>query len=177
MLREKRMDRLLNLQEEKDKLKSVSALGGADPKLMKLKKSEKGLKLALQSGKGDMQSAKALKDMSDKSPLISADGMKSGAAVGSAMLSATGIGSKPSTGGGAMKGLMAGAQTGNPYAAAAGAVLGALGGASAAKAAREKALAEIEADTQSKLGDIEQRKAEKLQNAFSQLSADLGQFF
>lgn len=132
----------------------AGAKGGMDT-AMKLQEGSKGLKLALNS-----------------------KSMKGAGAVGSTALSAAGVGEDgPDAGSGAAQGLMAGLSTGNPYAAVAGAVIGGISGAIGAGEARKKKLAQIEAEKQKALGDIAERKAERLQSAFSNLGASLSGLF
>lgn len=83
-----------------------------------------------------------------------------------------------STGGGALaggaSGAMMGAQVGGVPGAVIGGAVGALTGGLKARAARKKAQAEAEAQTQEGLAKISQDKAERLKQSFSSLGSAMG---
>lgn len=83
-----------------------------------------------------------------------------------------------STGGGALaggaSGAMMGAQVGGVPGAVIGGAVGALTGGLKARAARKKAQAEAEAQTQEGLAKISQDKAERLRQSFSSLGSAMG---
>lgn len=194
----KQFKKYQDTEEEISKLKETSGLGGASPAVLKLQESKKGLKLALESGKKSaaMQSAKALKSASDATDVVKAgdlskatkaaklSGGTATAATGVDLLGKAGVIDTSSEVGGGLSGAAEGAAAGAPLAAATGgmsvligAAIGGVSGAIGAGEARKKKLAKIEAEKQKALGDIAERKAERLQSAFSNLGANLSGLF
>lgn len=167
---------LNQIAEEIRKQKELSALGGADPKVMKLMAEQKRINDAVSGGGMEL----SLSDNKESAPSSSASGMSKGvrmAEAGSKLLG-LGDGSNGSASGGIMSGGLSGAsmgaQTGNPYAIAGGAALGGILGGLKAKSARKKAQAEAQAQMHEKLGGIEAEKALRLQNAMQAMAAGMG---
>jgi len=173
-------------QEEGDKFDpyrvAASKKKGLDAfKAAKLEQSKKGLKLALESGDAVKKTGDAVKSAGD---LTKAQqyGVQQGADLASKVV--TEGGETTDEGAGAAGGAMQGAAAGLPLAAATGGMsvliggaIGGISGAIGAGEARKKKLAKIEAEKQQKLGNIAERKAEKLQSAFSNLGASLSGLF
>ena len=141
-----------------------------EAKALKLEESKKGLKLAMDSKKV----ADATKDLSK----VKQAGLSMGAGLASDAI--TGGGTTTDEGAGAAGGILTGAASGAAFGAPGAIIGGAIGGISGALGAaeaRKQKLAKIEAEKQKALGDIAERKAEKLQSAFSNLGASLSGLF
>lgn len=134
---------------------SKEAEGSGMDTAMKLAEGSKGLKLALNTK--SLGKAQAVSSLAQTAGLVP-EGEVGGAATG------------------ALSGASAGAAFGAPGAIIGG-VLGGVSGAIGAGEKRKQKLAQIEANKQKALGDIAERKAERLQSAFSNLGASLSGLF
>lgn len=181
MIEFNRAKQFSNQEDELEKLKQMSSLGGADPKAIRMVAAQKALKSKLVAGQSGKEGLVGAKDAAGSGM----GGMGGGLAAAKMGADILGVGSDPQDAkGSAVSGALSGASAGaafGPYGAAAGAIIGGVAGGisarSARKAAQREAFAKAEEEKAQAVFAVEGQRGQRISEALSGLSSAFSRNF
>ena len=180
VLENSRAKQFSNQEDELEKLKQMSSLGGADPKAIRMVAAQKALKSKLVAGQSGKEGLVGAKD--------AAGGMDAGGGLAAAKMGADilGVGSDPQDAkGSAVSGALSGASSGFAMGGGVGAgigavvggVAGAIGARSARKQAQREAFAKAEEEKAQAVFAVEGQRGQRISEALSGLSGAFSRNF